>query len=191
MRPSNIIRDRWKYMQAIELDALQKTIDELTANSVCVNIGAGFGTSGLAFIENGKVKGLITVDIYALNSENGLGSLEFERDVFKEFGYADDERYFPVHCDSIKLGNKWNYGKIIGMIYLDGDHSYEHCKEDIKAWLPWIKNNGIFAFHDYQEPIWPGVTQAIDELLLNKYEIIRRAATFIAFRIRRENENSV
>jgi hypothetical protein len=35
------------------------------------------------------------------------------------------------------------------MVFIDADHSYEHCKADIQAWLPNIKLGGIIAFHDY------------------------------------------
>lgn len=45
--------------------------------------------------------------------------------------------------------------------FLDARHDYESVKADIEAWLPWT--DLIIAGHDYGT--WPGVTQAVDELL--------------------------
>jgi predicted O-methyltransferase YrrM len=178
--PSEQVRDAYQYLQENELQALRETIKSLSINSVCINIGAGFGTSGMAFIESDKVGKLYTVDLYSLMAQNGLGSLEFEMGQFVLYGYGNDPRFLQVQGDSIEVGKTWE--EKVDMIFLDGDHSYEHCYKDIEAWLPHIKKNGVFAFHDYKEPRWPGVGTAIDELLI-KYEMISNAPTFVAFRI--------
>lgn len=78
------------------------------------------------------------------------------------------------------------------MVFIDADHSYEACKGDIEAWLPNIKPGGIIALHDYKKhevndpdihpKPWPGVDQAVDELLTGKYEQILRVDTLVAFR---------
>jgi predicted O-methyltransferase YrrM len=182
--PSRIIRDRWGYLEQEELDALKKCIGSLPNGSICVNIGAGFGTSGLAFIESVNVAKLYTIDFYLRKEENGLGSLEFERDVFKEFGYTEGGRYVQVLGDSVIIGTTCQLENV-NMIFVDGDHSYEHCHADVEVWLPRIKDGGIMSFHDYQEPRWPGVGQAIDELLTPRYKMIDTARKFIAFRIKK------
>lgn len=176
------VRDAYGYMQTPELDALEGVIETLEYPSVAVNIGAGFGTSGLAFIQSPKIAKLYTIDLFALMSENGLGSLEFERGSFARFGYDRDPRYMQINMDSIQVGKAWPYGKV-DMIYLDGDHTFDHCHKDIEVWLPHIKQGGVFAFHDYHENNWMGVTQAIDELLLPYFPMIAQAACFVAFRI--------
>src|SRR4030042_6957816 len=96
MTPSRIIRDRLGYLQSPELEALKQCIDTLPLGSICVNIGAGFGTSGLAFIESKNVGALYTVDKFRLEKDNGLGSLEVEERVFKEFGFDKETRYHNV-----------------------------------------------------------------------------------------------
>ena len=52
----------------------------------------------------------------------------------------------------------------IDFIYIDGEHTYESVKRDISLYLPKIKNGGIISGHDYHD-VWPGVVQAVDELL--------------------------
>ena len=187
--PSRIIRDRWGYLQSPELEALKKCIDSLPDGAICINIGAGFGTSGLAFIESKNVARLYTIDKFALESENGLGALEIEKRVFKEFGYDEDPRYYPVHRDSYSAGITWSamyeyIGEVVDMVFIDGDHSYEQVKKDIGAWLPNIKKGGIIAFHDYG-PVdgLGGVSSAVDELITPKFEKISHEKAFAAFRI--------
>jgi len=48
-------------------------------------------------------------------------------------------------------------------IFIDGDHSYDSCKEDINMWLPKIKQGGIIAGHDYLEACFMGVVNAVNE----------------------------
>ncbi len=37
----------------------------------------------------------------------------------------------------------------LDFIYIDGDHSYEGAKRDIKLWFPKVKKGGLVAGHDY------------------------------------------
>jgi hypothetical protein len=51
--------------------------------------------------------------------------------------------------------------------YIDAQHSYEACKEDILAWWPKVKVGGVLAGHDYLDGEIPegifGVKQAVNE----------------------------
>lgn len=49
------------------------------------------------------------------------------------------------------------------MVFIDAIHTYEAMKEDVSLWMPLVKEGGILSGHDYGS--YPGVTQAIDELL--------------------------
>jgi|APGre2960657444_1045066.scaffolds.fasta_scaffold00584_8 predicted O-methyltransferase YrrM len=51
----------------------------------------------------------------------------------------------------------------LDFVYIDGDHSYNSCKEDINMWLPKIKQGGIIAGHDYLEACFMGVVNAVNE----------------------------
>lgn len=46
------------------------------------------------------------------------------------------------------------------MLFVDGDHSYEACLFDIRAWSPRILAGGIVCGHDF-DPYWPGVIAAV------------------------------
>ena len=39
--------------------------------------------------------------------------------------------------------------KSLDFVYIDGDHSYNAVMNDIKNWIPKIKDNGLIGGHDY------------------------------------------
>lgn len=51
------------------------------------------------------------------------------------------------------------------LVFIDGDHRYDEVKSDIYKALSILKSGGIISGHDYTHPDWPGVKQAVDELL--------------------------
>lgn len=50
----------------------------------------------------------------------------------------------------------------LDFVYIDADHSYESCLQDILYWWPKIKVGGILGGDDYP---YPGVQKATDEIL--------------------------
>lgn len=56
------------------------------------------------------------------------------------------------------------FDRPIDVIFIDGDHSYEGCKADIKNWYPQMKKGGVMLFHDCDETS-PGVVQAVKEFV--------------------------
>lgn len=52
----------------------------------------------------------------------------------------------------------------IGMIYIDGHHTYEAVKTDHLGWLPHLRPGAIVAFDDCT-PNWPGVLRYQREIL--------------------------
>ena len=51
----------------------------------------------------------------------------------------------------------------IDMVFLDGDHEYQAVVADIDAWLP--KTRRLLCGHDYNVAEFPGVAEAVDEIL--------------------------
>jgi len=41
--------------------------------------------------------------------------------------------------------------KFFDYVYIDGDHTLDGVNRDLDAWFPKVKDNGIFAGHDYWE----------------------------------------
>jgi hypothetical protein len=67
----------------------------------------------------------------------------------------------------------------LDFVYIDADHDYAHCKEDLLAWFPKVRHGGLVAGHDYLN--WTkeegagcdfGVKAAVDEYCYeNGYEL--------------------
>ena len=47
-------------------------------------------------------------------------------------------------------------------VFIDGDHSYDAVREDIKLWLPKVKVGGILAGHDYHDG-YPYLVRAVGD----------------------------
>lgn len=207
MPPTSLsLQASFGYLFVSEVVALKQLAQSLPANPVVVNIGAGAGTSGLAFMESRPDLKLFTIDIQYEDSP--FGCLIAEKKVLQEAGFSFpfDNRYFQIQDDSINAGLTWQVWKVGGvgaypladMVFVDGDHSYRGAKGDILSWLPNVKPGGIMAVHDFNKrevykdgPIegaphplpWPGVDRAVRKFLCPKYEIVLQVATLIAFRI--------
>ncbi|MFL5821913.1 MAG: class I SAM-dependent methyltransferase [Solirubrobacteraceae bacterium] len=52
----------------------------------------------------------------------------------------------------------------IGFLFVDGSHQREDTVLTFQAWSDAIAPGGAIAFHDYLDPHYPGVTEAIREL---------------------------
>ena len=50
----------------------------------------------------------------------------------------------------------------LGMVYIDGDHTYEGARSDIDSYWPKLVNGGIMAFHDAANPTY-GIQNAIHD----------------------------
>lgn len=198
MATSEAVRRAYKYLFPAELPFL-KSLPAMIDHSPCVviNIGAGSGTSGLAFLESRLDLILHTIDITAEDSP--FGCLYAERQVCIEAGYYLGERWFQYHNDSKHIAAAvWE--EPVDLVFIDGDHEYEGCAGDILGWLPHIRRGGIMAVHDYQKdriptgangyhadgphPVpFPDLDRAVDDLLVGRYDIIGHVDSLIAFRI--------
>lgn len=76
-------------------------------------------------------------------------------------GFASDmAARWVTSPDLIGRGNK-----PIGLLFVDDDHSYEGARGAIVAWAPHLAEGARIAVDDYGHPDWPGVAQAVDELV--------------------------
>ena len=66
------------------------------------------------------------------------------------------------------VGRSWTGGDV-DLVFIDGDHSREGCREDWEAWHPHVGAGGAVAFHDARAGApggsgHPGPTAVVDEL---------------------------
>lgn len=84
-------------------------------------------------------------------------------------GYAD--KIDLIQAFSYQVAERWSSGvgewsvRPVGLLYVDGDHTKDGAKRDIVTWAPHLAPGALIAVDDYGHPDWPGVGQAVDELV--------------------------
>jgi predicted O-methyltransferase YrrM len=82
----------------------------------------------------------------------------------QSIGYQD--RIQLIHGFSADVAANSDFGAPkVGLLFVDGDHTKEGARRDIEAWAPHLAPGAVIAVDDYGHPDWPGVAQAVDELV--------------------------
>lgn len=74
------------------------------------------------------------------------------------------EQITPLKFDFNRLAEFWD--KPIGLLYIDGQHTYKAVLQDYFTWKDFVVSNGYIAFHDYKPDKFPGVVKAIEEVVI-------------------------
>lgn len=107
-------------------------------------------------------------------NDGGYGQQELDRQyqlVVDKARSAEQRLGFPVTVirEFSALAAGQFDDESLDWVFIDADHSYEGCKEDIEAWYPKVVSGGVLCGHDYIEndTYWRGVKvgvkQAVDE----------------------------
>lgn len=79
------------------------------------------------------------------------------------------DRAVILRGDSVSEADEVEDGTLT-LVYVDGDHSYEGCFADCRAWAPKVKPGGFMAFHDYLNENY-GVGQAVRDFCGKNFKI--------------------
>lgn len=148
------------YLHLLEGKFLYWLGSQVPAQGLALEIGSFKGKSS-CFVAAGLPLDakLVCVDTWY----NDAMPYDSQNDVLPEFLYNTapyQERIEPNRGRSLDVASVWS--RPLDFLFIDGDHSYEGCSTDLKAWLPFVKKGGWIAFHDSGEP---GVARAIAERL--------------------------
>jgi hypothetical protein len=136
-------------------------------NDLKLNLGVEIGVAEGLFseklcIQNKNLK-LYLVDMWAQYPGYEDESVEIQEKNYKEI----KERIKSFNCHIIK---DWSINAAkrfsdnsLDFVFIDANHTYEGCKEDIKAWEKKVKKGGIVSGHDYKKELNYGVIEAVDE----------------------------
>lgn len=87
------------------------------------------------------------------------------RNVRKFIGTSEEANQQAHPIDKNTQGGAFIPHGQFDMIFIDANHTYESVKQDVEMWYPRVKGGGVFACHNYGHGDFPGVKQAVDEVL--------------------------
>lgn len=166
-----------------EARTLMALAGEIPPGTCIVEIGSyrGRSTSALAMGANGA-------PVYAIEPHES-----FEGIYGGSFGPADRRAFFKNLLrvgvvERVRLVNlsaevvQYGWNRPIGLLWIDGDHSFDGVKRDFEAFASWLQPGGIVAFHDAVDPE-SGPAKLIDELRTDgSYEITTELERIVALR---------
>ena len=129
----------------------------------CLEIGSFCGKSTVYIGTACKIKGktLFSVDHHRGNEEQQPGQLYFDAELMdNKSGIIDSFPYFraviekaelddvvvPIVAKSNVAARDW--GTPLGLVFIDGGHSYETVIADYNWWHRYLLPGGFLAFHD-------------------------------------------
>lgn len=130
-----------------------------------IEIGSYAGESTQIFAN--EFKSVIAIDPFINDYDpNDITCkyMELEKvyDTFKEVVDRNDNiKHIRMTSDD---AIKSLIGTSVDFVYIDGLHTYEQIKKDIKNYLPLLKPNCLIAGHDYHRN-WDGVVRGVNEIL--------------------------
>ena len=168
------------------LEVLAKYADSVEENGTIVELGGFFGRSTYTLGKNKKDSvNRVTLDVWPTLtmdqmchppggvSESALMMSRFNGIplTIKGDDFHNLWKYFTKGIVN-NVGIKENVSTIqlgvfpmIDILYHDAGHTYRDVFTDLTRWLPKVKPNGTIIVDDYDKTNWPGVVQAVDEVV--------------------------
>lgn len=136
------------------------------SRKLIVEFGCLHGRSTRAMADNNK--GVIwAVDPWAGDyyqedgSQINISTYVMPYFIYNLNDHIKTQHVIPVRKFSYQFSLDWP----VDMVFIDGDHRYETVVKDIKKAYELLRPGGLICGHDYGHPMWPGVKQAVDELV--------------------------
>jgi MMP 1-O-methyltransferase len=93
--------------------------------------------------------------IHSVDPHSGLqgifegSTFELSKESLRSKGF---EGAVTMHIStSVKTAAEWT-GRNVGLLFIDGNHSYESVRKDFEGWIPHLAERGFLAFHDSNQP---------------------------------------
>ena len=164
-----MINEHWKTIKGFfTYDSLYENIvNIIPENEIMVELGCWLGQSTCFMAqkikESGKKLTFYACDLFATPSgivwQERCEKDEFYSIFLENLGLQEVTEYvIPVISDTLEFAKTFP-DKSIFFLYVDDNHEEDHVYNELKAWLPKMKKNGIMSGHDsnskhVQKALW-------------------------------------
>lgn len=140
-------------------------------NLVGCEIGVAEGFNAKDILDNLDIKCLYLVDPYHYSriDKSGVWNTPEEAENRRKAGEANLKPYKNIAWIRKKSSSVKKLPPL-DFVYIDGDHTYNAVKSDIKKYYKFVKKGGLVAGHDYNEGKTDGVIPAVNEFV-KKYNL--------------------
>jgi predicted O-methyltransferase YrrM len=163
------------HMTPMERLMLTQTALELPEGSTILEIGSYLGAS-TAFLAAAAVQRSATVHAIDTWMNDAMGA-EGTWDTWTEFtANTQPFRDYIVPHRGTSIAVHAAEGNIsCGMLFIDGDHTYEGVVTDLKTWLPSLKAGGVLAMHDFDAAaVQQGFAAVVGDALAQPPRVVDR-----------------
>ncbi len=157
-----------------------------------VEIGSFMGRSTAFLAAGSKLAGrerVVAVDHFRGSIEHQAGgafanrTLAEEGTTFHRFQQnmqrlGLDDYVIPIQSSSAEAVKSWQGP--VRLLFIDGDHAYESCRQDFEAWSPFIVSHGLVCFHDVTN--FEGVDRFYKELISGRQDF-KEVAGVVSMRV--------
>ena len=153
-------------------------LSKVPVGGTFVELGAWLGKSSSYLCDKATGQQIIIIDSFKGTAEyiDSYYNLAKTADIYELFVENMGNRKYKAIKATSKAASRKFKDESLDVVFIDLNHSYESVKEDISLWLPKVKKGGYLAGDDYHEN-WPGVIQAVNEML-NGFTVIDDAFIF-------------
>ena len=151
---------------------LEQLCEKLDSGLMMVEVGSYSGESASIFLSSGKIKTMYCVDAWQGDYDgDDICSFTCPMQVVEKVFDGRMEKFLKAGIDvrkfkgdSVQSAEFFPDGSF-DLVYVDACHTYNAVKADLLAWIPKVKENGWIAGHDFGCPMFPGVAQAVCEII--------------------------
>lgn len=150
---------------------LQWLAEQAHERYLLCELGSYFGRSTRALADNSS--GIVwAIDRWArMDYMPNTAIGQDGEDIWREFNLNLGDHLNTGRVRAIRIDHKdvhpfaLPHLRKLDMVFIDGDHEYEAVCRDIREWRPRLAPGGLLCGHDARSADWPGVDQALAELV--------------------------
>ena len=182
------------FMPQHEGIALTKWSEKFSSIGPIMEIGSYCGKSAI-YLSKGAILNdqlVYTIDHHFGSEEHQIKEEYFDSEIFdyknqrvntlplliKNINKIQVKNIVPIVSNSVDIASKWDAK--LGMVFIDGGHSFKAANNDYVSWSKKKKKNGALVIHDiFENPDEGGQApfEIFQKALKNNFEVYERVDT--------------